>query len=29
MQITDVRVIVTSPAGQSYTLVKIMTDAGA
>ncbi len=28
MKITDVRVIVTAPAGQSFTLVKIMTDQG-
>jgi mannonate dehydratase len=28
MQITEVRVIVTCPAGQTYTLVKIMTDEG-
>lgn len=28
MKITDVRVIVTCPAGQNYTLVKIETDAG-
>ncbi len=28
MKITDARVIVTCPAGQTYTLVKITTDAG-
>jgi mannonate dehydratase len=28
MKITDVRVIVTCPAGQTYTLVKIVTDVG-
>src|SRR5512143_1446521 len=28
MKITDVRVIVTAPAGQSFTLVKVLTDQG-
>jgi L-alanine-DL-glutamate epimerase-like enolase superfamily enzyme len=28
MKTTDVRVIVTCPAGQTFTFVKIMTDAG-
>lgn len=28
MKITDVRVIVTCPVGQTFTLVKIETDAG-
>lgn len=28
MKISDIKVIVTCPAGQTYTLVKIITDEG-